>query len=49
MIRPLTSDGVVLDGEQTKAIRKPLLELTIKGQRVRLELLISPMNSLAQM
>ena len=43
MKRRLSSDGEVWSGEQVKEIRKPLLELTTKGQKVT-----SFMNSLAQ-
>ena len=48
MKRRLSSDGEAWSCEQVKEIRKPLLELTTKGQRARLEPLISFMNSLAQ-
>ena len=46
--RRLSSDGEVLETEKAREIRKPLLELTIKGQRARLEPLISFMSSLAE-
>ena len=47
--RRLSSEGDIYtpDHVHSKAIRKPLLELTIKGQRVHLEPLLALIKSLA--
>ena len=43
----LSSEGEIWVIAKSKEVRKPLLELTTKGQRIRLEPLISFMNTIA--